>query len=156
MFLPVPSADSSKHLSALDLRVSRLENALSRTLEVLHSLLQKLENRLGPDFVGEEIGPLLQFAGSQAHDAVARIDALIRQGKQPEATRLFREVTGITWDQAHDVIERWGAYSPAEKERWLQLHRWVQALDQSSVSLNRQNLPGSAFPGRTLGRGQGT
>jgi len=55
---------------------------------------------------------------SEAHtaaDGVIQIDSLIMEGRHPEATRLFRELTGKTWDEAIDGISRWGNLKRAEK-----------------------------------------
>jgi hypothetical protein len=51
----------------------------------------------------------------KAADGVIQIDCLIMEGKQPEATRLFRELTGKTWDQAIDDIRGWRDLIRAEK-----------------------------------------
>jgi hypothetical protein len=46
---------------------------------------------------------------------VIQIDILMMEEKQPEATRLFRELTGKTWDQAIDSIRGWRDLKRAEK-----------------------------------------
>lgn len=38
---------------------------------------------------------------------VAEIDGLVRSAKEGEATRRYRELTGVTWDQAIAAIRTW-------------------------------------------------
>ena len=42
-----------------------------------------------------------------AGDRVAEIDALVLRGRQPEATRRYREMMTTTWDEAIDALRRW-------------------------------------------------
>ena len=44
---------------------------------------------------------------SEAGEKVAEIDALVLEGKLPQATRRCRELLAITWDQAIDAIRIW-------------------------------------------------
>lgn len=120
-FVPAGSPD-------LAVRVQQLESALALSLGVLQTLLERLESKLGPGFLGEELGPLAASGGPATREQAGRIDALVQQGQQPKAAHLFRELAGVTWDQAHDVIGRWGAYPFDQKVRWLQVALWVKAL----------------------------
>lgn len=43
----------------------------------------------------------------EAGTRVAEIDALVLQGKQPEATRRYRELMPTTWDKAIDAVRDW-------------------------------------------------
>ncbi len=51
----------------------------------------------------------------EAAAKVAALDALIGADKQPEATRRYRELTGMSWDQAIDVMRHWRELKRAEK-----------------------------------------
>jgi hypothetical protein len=70
----------------------------------------------------------------KAADGVIQIDFLIMEGRHREATRLFRELTGKTWDQAIDGIRGWRDLKRAEK---LARFGWVlknaSKPDQSEV-----------------------
>ncbi|HEY4258544.1 MAG TPA: hypothetical protein VGM98_00230, partial [Schlesneria sp.] len=91
-------------------------------MNLLQSLVDKLEVRLGPGFLGEE---LEQFAviGRQAAEQVAEIDRLIKENQQPGAARVIREMSGVTWDQAHYITNRWTSLQSKQKVRWLQLNQ---------------------------------
>ncbi len=43
----------------------------------------------------------------EAADKVAEIDALVLAGKDGEATRRYRDLTGTTWDQALALVHGW-------------------------------------------------
>ena len=129
MMIPFPNFIPAS-LGTLDLaaRVQQLEGALTLSLGVLQALLERLESRFGPHFLGGELGPLAAAGGPAAREAAGRIEALVQEGQQPKAARLFRELAGVTWDQAHDVIGRWSAYPFEQKVRWLQAALWARAL----------------------------
>jgi hypothetical protein len=93
----------------LTVRVQQLESALALSQGLFHLLVERLESRLGPDFLGEEFRRLTAAGGSRAAEDVRQLDCLVRQGQQPKAACRFRELAGVTWDQAHDVIGRWGS-----------------------------------------------
>jgi hypothetical protein len=42
-----------------------------------------------------------------ARKAIADIDGLLARGQSPAAARLYRDITGVTWDKAHDTLGRW-------------------------------------------------
>lgn len=55
---------------------------------------------------------------SLAREAAARtaeIDLLVLEEKHPEATRRYRELTGVTWDEAIDTVRAWRDLGRAEK-----------------------------------------
>jgi hypothetical protein len=66
-----------------------------------------------------EVGPYHDLPdhseARKAADGVIRIDFLVMEGKQPEATRLFRELTGKTWDEAIDNLRDWHDRKREEK-----------------------------------------
>jgi hypothetical protein len=51
----------------------------------------------------------------QAGERVAEIDGLVLNGRQPEATRRYRELLGVKWDRAIDDVRGWREHSRAEK-----------------------------------------
>jgi hypothetical protein len=51
----------------------------------------------------------------QAATHTAEIDALVLEGRQPEATRRYRELARVTWDQAVDTVRTWRDLGRAEK-----------------------------------------
>lgn len=106
--------------SDLLVRVQNLEAALAVSMHLLQSLVDKLEVRLGPGFLGEE---LEQFAaiGCHAAEQVAEIDRLVKENQQPAAARVIREMSGVTWDEAHYITNRWTSLQFKQKVRWLQL-----------------------------------
>ena len=67
----------------------------------------------------------------KAADGVIQIDILMMEEKQPEATRLFRELTGKTWDQAIDSIRGWRDLKRAEK---LALFGWAPRTSKPDLS----------------------
>ncbi len=64
-----------------------------------------------------------------AADGVVEIDSLIMDGRQPAATRRYRELTHCTWDQAASVIRRWLDLARREK---LALFGWRPKESEST------------------------
>jgi hypothetical protein len=123
--LILPTVTDNADLSA---RVRRLETTLALSLELVQLLFERLEDKLGPGFLGEELQRLTTYRAADARQEAARIDALVRQGRQPEAARVLREVAGVTWDQAHDVTRRWQASPLEQTVRWLQLTQLLRVM----------------------------
>jgi hypothetical protein len=119
VIVPVPQS-----IPDLAMRVQNLEAALASSMHLLQSLVEKLETRFGPGFLGEEFE---QFASIGRHvaDQVAEIDRLIKDGHQPAAARAIREMCGVTWDQAHYITNRWPSLQAKQKIRWLQLNQFT-------------------------------
>jgi hypothetical protein len=91
--------------------------------EELRAYIKRYGNELIQQHVERiEAGPYHDLPDSsearKAADGVFQIDSLIMEGKQPEATRLFRELTGKTWDQAIDSVRVWRDLKRAEKLAW--------------------------------------
>jgi hypothetical protein len=118
----------------LDRRVLQLERALTMSLDLLCTLVDKLDSKFGPGFLGEELQRLTGTSEMHAREDIGRVEELLKQDQQPKAARLFRELTGVTWDQAHDIIGRWSQYSLQEKTRWLQIGRWVKSFDAATAA----------------------
>jgi hypothetical protein len=107
--------------------------------EELRAYIERYGNELSKQHVERiEAGPYHDLPdcseARKAADGVIQIDSLIMVGRQPEATRLFRELTGKTWDQAIDSIRGWRDLKRAEK---LALFGWCpknsSKLDQSEA-----------------------
>jgi len=107
-------------------RLVRLERTLSLTIDLLHHLIERLDGQFGQALFGEDMKRL----AAEAREDAERIDALVREKKRPAAAKLFREVAGVTWDEAHKVIGAWNSYPLTEKVKWLRLNRSVKALEQ--------------------------
>ena len=132
-FVPfiVPVPHSSPDLA---IRVQNLEAALAVSMNLLQSLVDKLETRFGPGFLGDEFD---QFAAIGRHVAeqVAEIDRLIKEGHQPAAARAIREMCGVTWDQAHYITNRWTSLQVKQKTRWLQLNQFTHHVSPTATPL---------------------
>jgi len=119
------------------MRIRNLETALTASMNVIQSLVQKLEAKLGPGFLGDDFIGFADLSRDSA-DQLAQIDQLIKEGKQPAAARLVREMAGITWDQAHYATQHWLAMSREKKIRWLQFTQWSQrVLQQANTETHR-------------------
>ena len=51
----------------------------------------------------------------EAGERVAEIDALVLQGKRPQATRRYREMMATTWDEAINAVRDWQSLGRPEK-----------------------------------------
>jgi hypothetical protein len=97
--------------------------SMSVAPEELRAYIKRYGNELIQQHVERiEAGPYHDLPDSseacKAADGVFQIDSLIMEGRQPEATRLFRELTRKTWDQAIDSIRVWRDLKRAEKLAW--------------------------------------
>jgi hypothetical protein len=119
-------------LSETRARLQQFERALTMTFGLLHDLLERLESKLGPGFLSPELARLAEGTSS-GREEVAEIDALIKQGQQPKAARLVRELGGITWDEALALIARWHSYTVEQRLRWVQLARWLKMMSSPAT-----------------------
>ena len=128
--IPVSTSQLTSDVAGLQQRVERLEHALVLSLDVIQTLLGKLEGRLGSNVVGPE---LRRWQASRPEPALVQalneINDLVKAGQSPKAARLFREAFGVTWDQAHQAIAEWHRHSQEEKLRWLRLVSWIKTMD---------------------------
>lgn len=123
-FIPVVPPQVSPELVA---RVRNLEAALAKSMNLFQLLADKLESRLGPDFLGPELSQM-QNIGRDTDQQIAQIDQLIKEHKQPAAARVLREMSGATWDEALQITNRWSTIRREQKARWLQFHQWTHML----------------------------
>jgi hypothetical protein len=73
-----------------------------------------------------------------AAEGVAEIDALMVSGKEGEATRRYRELTGTTWDQAILAVRHWRDHVRAKK---LALLGWCPKEKTPAEDLKAQGHP---------------
>lgn len=120
---------------ALWLRVQRLERDLSLSLDLIQLLLARLDAKLGGDVLGDKLGKLKESDETAAREAVLRIDTLLRDGQQPAAVRFFREISGVTWDEAHSSMGAWAQFSVEQRTQWLKREMWMKTLKATLSSL---------------------
>jgi hypothetical protein len=105
-------------------RLEPLEEELDLALRLLRSLAAFLERTHGAEAVGPEVLSFIAaLTADDSGEGIARIDALVDGGKEPEAVRVIREATGETWDQALQTYADWRALSRREKTRKLNAGR---------------------------------
>jgi len=124
------SQSSFYGLAMLEARVERLEHALALSFSTMQTLAERLQSKFGDEFLGSDL-KLLVATDTQAESAATFeiLDRLIGEGQQPAAARLFRDKFGVTWDEAHFFVDRWGIHSGKEKIRWLRLMHCIRALE---------------------------
>ncbi len=122
MIIPVDSASMKD-------RVQKLEAALLLSLETISLLVNRLEAKFGPEFLGEELKQLT--AGSSETELHTTLDAIehsLASGETPSAARQIRESFHLTWDQAHELTGTWKTFSRQQKLRWLRLAKYIHSL----------------------------
>ncbi len=123
MFIPVESA-------RLEDRVRRLEQALVLSLETLQTIVERLEGKFGPEFLGTDFKHLTAVGSDAELEGVLdNIEHLLAAGKNSTAVRELRDAFECTWDQAHHVIREWRSHSREQKLRWLRLTRYIKSFD---------------------------
>ena len=50
-----------------------------------------------------------------ARKILTEIDDLLARGQSPAAVRVYREVTGVSWDKAHDTVGHWAKLPPEHR-----------------------------------------
>ena len=108
-------------------RIRQLEQELDIALCLLRTLSERLRAAMGPDVLGPELNRFLAACDPVAQGVIiARLDTLVTQKQESEAVRLFREIFGVTWDQAFDLYAQWSHCDHGQKLRWLraaELHK---------------------------------
>jgi hypothetical protein len=74
----------------------------------------------------------------QAADYVVEMDSLVLAGRQGEATRRFRELTGGIWDQAVEKLQYWTSLKRSEK---LACFGWRVADSRKAPPFNGSDDP---------------
>ncbi len=123
MMIPVPDHSNDK-------RIRQLEQALILSLDMTQALMERLEAKFGPGFLGADLKRLLP-AGTQAEleREATEIDRLIAEGQKPTAVKHFREKFGVTWDEAQEAISSWTSHSKPDKLRSLRLARFIKSTE---------------------------
>jgi hypothetical protein len=112
LIVPLPVGDSAE-LFELRARVLLLEQALWIALSRL------------PAADGKAVDQ------SAAQEAIAEVGRLIGSGRAPEAARRYRELFGVSWDEAHAAVAKWQSARGEELARRLWLKRWIEAQSGS-------------------------
>lgn len=128
---PLIAAMAAQHSPDLHMRVKNLETALAASMRLTQALLRTLDSKFGPGFLGEELAGLLTV-GQETTQQISQIDQLIKEGKQSTAARFVRDLTGVTWDQAHYVTQHWQGMPRDKKIGWLQMAQWSRQVLQST------------------------
>lgn len=127
MFLPVvvPVTDPT--------RVQRLERALGHTLDLLQTVVERLDEKFGPGFLGDE---LAHFAAAGRNEQLATIiegiDQAVRDGQSAAAARMIRSEFDVTWSEAHSAVGTWRQIPRHQRLRWLQLSRFIRDIEATS------------------------
>ena len=114
----------------LEDRVRRLEQALTLSLDALHAVVERLEDKFGPEFLGPDLQHLTSAgSGDELNDILENIDRSLKAGDKSTAARLFRDAFACTWDQAHWAIGLWPHHTREQRLRWLRLARHIKTLE---------------------------
>lgn len=110
-------------------RTQRLERALEVALDVLQTVVTKLDQRFGAEFLGPEVHKLVQLPPEGELLAVLeQIDAAVKAGQNAAAARQIRAEFDINWSEAHAVVGNWREIPRARRLSWLKLVRFVRAI----------------------------
>ncbi len=122
MFIPVPAP--AINLGETFWRLEQEADLALRGLQLLARRLQALGHADDPQLAG------LVAAGDATRQQafVAEVNALLDADRDGHAVRQLRELTGLSWDQAHSLRSAWAEYASGQKTRWAQLFLLRQAL----------------------------
>lgn len=128
-FMPTAASEAS---GSLEDRIRRLERVMVLSLDALQTVVERLEDRLGPDVVGPELKRLISTEDdSSPEQLLAAIERAVEAGDKAGAAREFRQVFACTWDQAHEAVRKWRSHSHEQKLRWLRLSLYIRHVDAS-------------------------
>jgi hypothetical protein len=68
---------------------------------------------------------------------MAEVAALRQAGDLPNAARLYRQETGVTWDEAHAAIRDWTNNAPERKVRAILRSLKGPVLTEADADLRR-------------------
>ena len=129
MLVPFPFVVPVESAAQAD-RVRRLEQALVLSLGALETLVRRLDEKLGAEFLGPDLKPLTNTGSDAELEAVLdSIQRTITAGKSSTAAREFRDAFGCTWDEANHAVRHWSGHPREQKLRWLRLARFIKALE---------------------------
>lgn len=131
MFFPmvIPVNDPTLQYHA---RVQRLELALLRTLDPLQAVVEKLDAKFGPTFLGEELAAFAQAGQDESLTAILdEIDAAVKADQSAAAARMVRAEFDIPWSEAHAAVSVWKSIPRERRLRWLQLARFLRQTESA-------------------------
>jgi len=115
---------------SLEDRVCQLEEALVLSIEMLQSVVERIESMFGNDFLGTDLRHLsADTSDADGQRVLDDIERSLTAGDKSTAGGQFRDAFGCTWDQAHEAIRHWRKHSREKKLRWFRLARYVKSLD---------------------------
>jgi hypothetical protein len=129
MFFPVnmPANDPTAQYHT---RVQRLERALVRALDLLQTVVEKLDAKFGPAFLGEELAAFAQAGQDESLPAILdEIDTAVKADQFAAAARMVRAEFDIPWSEAHAAVAFWKSIPRERRLRWLQLARFLRQSD---------------------------
>jgi hypothetical protein len=107
------------HSGSLEDRVLALEGDVQLLQRLLQPLVELLQEQFGEAEVGARLRAAVaaeQEGAEEGRRVVAQLDALVARGEFPRAASLLQQGTGLTWEQAQAMVDRWHAEPPARKE----------------------------------------
>jgi hypothetical protein len=113
MYLPTDGPFAPATFAYLFRRVEALETALDAVFDALLRLADELPASAGGPTADALRGLNVREIDQASAAGIAEIDALLTAGKKPTAVRRYRDLTGTTWDQAHQAVAVWSE-SPAK------------------------------------------
>ncbi len=137
-FLPLPiSFPLATDVGQRD-TIHKLEQYLDVALCLLRTTAERLRTALGADALEPALTRFLEGNDPVAQSVlISRFDSLVKQKKETEAVRLFRELFGVTWDQAFDLYAGWSYWDHGSKLRCLQATE-LRRLFASSIDSARE------------------
>jgi len=130
MHIPIPIKVES---ASLQDRVQRLEGTVLLLLEVVQSLVQCVDSKLGPGAVDDRLRSFACIASEADAVAVAEeIDREIRSGNNPGAVRKVRDEVGCTWDHAREFVGQWQSMPGKQRIRVFRLGKMMRCLEAAS------------------------
>jgi hypothetical protein len=134
MLVPTPSS-TLQELAELRERARFLERALAVTL-----------TRLGKAWTDASL------ECEAARDAVAELGRMVETGRASEAARRYRDLFGVTWDEAHFAVARWDIARVPELARRLWLQWWLEVEGgRPSSHDSRPESEAATEPGSDVG-----
>lgn len=128
MMFPIPVESAS-----LQDRVQRLEGTVLLLLEVVQSLAESVDNKLGLGAVDDRLRSLACIASeADAVAAAQEIDREIRAGNKPGAVRKVRDEVGCTWDHALQFVSQWELMPSKQRIRVFRLAKMMRCLEAAS------------------------
>lgn len=118
----------------LQKRVVQLEDTLFLSLDILQTVVDRLNAKFGDEFFSGQAKINLSASSELAvGQVIDEIDDLVSKGQHGPAVKRFREEFRVTWDEAHARIGDWSRLTREQKVRVLRLGRWMHAISNSQA-----------------------